>query len=284
MNNIYVLVLGTAQDGGFPQVGCFKKCCKYIDKPRLVSSIAIVNKENNSCWLIDVTPDFKQQIELIKSFLSINFMPKINGIFLTHAHIGHYIGLVNLGTEVLNVKNVPVYAMPRMKFFLENNAPFSFLIKSNNIIVNKIVDGYLELLDSVFIKSFLVPHRNELSETVGYNIKSKYKSVIYIPDIDDWKLWENDILNVVMDNNIIFIDGTFYSSNELGHRDILKIPHPIITDSMKIFSVLDKKDAKKIFFTHLNHTNPILNKNSKERQFVLSEGYNILNDNQVFEI
>eukprot|EP00957_Ditylum_brightwellii_P156501 11911053-Ditylum_brightwellii.AAC.1 len=56
-----------------------------------------------------------------------------DGIFLTHAHIGHYTGLMYLGREALGAVDVPVYAMPRMRSFLKNNGPWSQLVSLGNI-------------------------------------------------------------------------------------------------------------------------------------------------------
>ena len=243
-----LMVLGTVQDGGF-------------------------------------TPDFKDQIKLVKDFLSIDTLPNIKGVFLTHAHIGHYIGLLDLGVEVMNMKDIPIYAMPEMKSFLENNAPFNFLIESGNIIINDISNNdIINLSDQVTITPFLVPHRNELSETVGYNIKSNSKSIIYIPDIDAWDLWDNNILDIVKENDLLFLDGTFYSSDELPHRDISKVPHPFVSESTKLFSGLDYTDKQKILFTHLNHSNPLLNQDSLEFKSLIDKGFKVLNEKQTFPI
>ena len=288
MNNpMTLMVLGTVQDGGFPQAGCFKECCKSISdtQKRLISSISIIDKETNDCWIIDITPDFKDQIKLIKDFLSIDTLPNIKGVFLTHAHIGHYIGLLDLGVEVMNMKDIPIYAMPKMKSFLENNAPFNFLIESGNIIINDINNNdIINLSDQVTITPFLVPHRNELSETVGYNIKSNSKSIIYIPDIDAWGAWDNNILDIVKENDLLFLDGTFYSSDELPNRDISKVPHPFVSESTKLFSGLDYTDKQKILFTHLNHSNPLLNQDSLEFKSLIDKGFKVLNEKQTFPI
>ena len=282
-----LMVLGTVQDGGFPQAGCFKRCCQSIsnESKRFVSSVSIIDKETNSCWLVDITPDFKEQIKLVKDFLLIDGSPSIKGIFLTHSHIGHYIGLLDLGVEVMNLKNIPIYVMPKMKSFLENNAPFNFLIESGNIIINQITDNELIGLSSgVSISPFLVPHRNELSETVGYQIKSNAKSIIYIPDIDAWDIWDDNIVDVVRKNNLLFLDGTFYDKNEIPNRDISKVPHPYVSESVKIFSKLDHLDKQKIFFTHLNHTNPLLNKQSPQIKKLIDNGYQIAKEKQIFSI
>ncbi len=60
----YLLVLGVAQDAGYPQIACQKDCCKRVyqnsENKRLVSSIAIIDPISNQSWLFDATPDFTQ--------------------------------------------------------------------------------------------------------------------------------------------------------------------------------------------------------------------------------
>ena len=59
--------------------------------------------------------------------------PNLSGIFLTHAHMGHYTGLMWLGKEVMGAAKVPVHAMPRMAAYLRSNGPWSQLVKLENI-------------------------------------------------------------------------------------------------------------------------------------------------------
>ena len=208
-----------------------------------------------------------------------------SGIFLTHAHIGHYAGLLNLGLEVLNLSNIPVYVFPRMKSFLNNNLMFKQLIDNQNIILKNMYDDIdIKLTDNISISSFLVPHRNELSETVGYKIKSNKQSLIYIPDIDSWDEWETDLNDLIKNNDILILDGTFYSKNEIKNRDIEKIPHPSIKDSMLIMQHNTSKEKNKIYFTHLNHTNRVLDEKSEEYNNLITSGYNILKDKQIFNL
>ncbi len=277
-----LIVLGTCQDGGYPQSGCTASCCKDVaSDSKLISSIAITNDTQDECWIVDASPDIKHQLNIIKKYISKEQFPLISGIFLTHAHIGHYIGLLDLGLEVMNLKNIPVYAMPGMASFLSNNAPFNQLIHNQNIILHTINKNSSIPIDSnCSIKPFNVPHRNELSETVGYKIITKSSSTVYLPDIDSWEDWEVDINDVICENNLIFIDGTFYDKSELKLRDISKVPHPSIVDSTRIFDKLDISLRSKIFFTHFNHTNKILQPNSIERADLISRGYNIPEEGQ----
>ena len=283
MKKFQVKILGITQDGGYPHAGCKKDCCLNLwdstQKKELIASIAIIDHSSKNFWLIDITPDFKNQFNMISSNYSLS------GIFLTHAHLGHYIGLLELGKEVMNLTDIPVYSMPRMKSFIENNSPINFLIENNNIRSLGLSSGKLVMLNrQISVIPFLVPHRNELSETVGYKIKSKNKNIIYLPDIDSWDNMDEDIMDLILDNDALFIDGTFYDNNELLNRDMSKIPHPTIKDSFKKFKFLDKNERKKIFFTHLNHTNNLLRQDSKEFNEVLMNGYNIAKTNQSIDL
>ena len=284
--NIQILVLGTVQDGGYPHTGCNNICCKRIWGNYLlrrnVASIALIDHKVQKYWIIDITPDFKIQYQMINEYLNKEYC--FSGIFLTHSHIGHYSGIFELGLEVLNSNNIPVYAMPKLMKFLKSNPSIDFLFKSKNIKSIKINNKEKIILsDDVSINSFLVPHRNEMSETVGYKIKTMDQSVIYIPDIDSWHEWNENIINVIENNNLIFIDGTFYSKDELKHRNIDNVPHPSILDSLELFENIGR-EKNKIYFTHLNHTNKVLDKDSTEYKNLIRSDFNILEDGQVFNI
>jgi len=272
----YIMVLGVAQDAGSPQMGCEKECCKKMwGNPKLqkyTSCLAIVDPISNQQWIIDATPDIKHQINLLENMSGIK---NLNGIFLTHAHIGHYTGLIHFGREVMGTNNLAVYCMPRMKRFLENNGPWSQLISLNNIYISELNDTViLTLTDRIQIKPFLVPHRDEFSETVGYKIIINKKSLIFIPDIDKWKDWNVDIVELIKTVDYAFLDGTFYTTEELG-KDMSNIPHPFVKESMKLFSSLSKNDKQKVHFIHFNHTNPLFILHSDAQHEVENAGFNI---------
>jgi pyrroloquinoline quinone biosynthesis protein B len=280
-----LLVLGTAQDGGYPHTGCSDNCCREAwedsSQKRLIASLAAL--DGNDCFLIDITPDFKYQLQLIERH--VNDKPRISGICITHAHLGHYMGLLELGLEAMNTNAIPVYVMPKMKSFLENNAPFIQLLELNNIHLNVLQDNCpVEICKDVSITPFQVPHRNEYSETVGYRIQSSRQSVLYIPDIDSWDEWDTDINELIKENDIALLDGTFYDKTELKNRDVSAIPHPSIRESIKKFSALDKMDRKKVNFTHLNHTNNVLREGSEAKRYVIQQGFHIAYDGMVISI
>ena len=276
-----IKVLGVAQDGGVPHLGCSKTCCSTSSVTRYVSSIMVYNQKSKGSYIFDASPDLAKQLSFMKDKISEN----LKGIFLTHAHIGHYSGLMYLGRESFNSKNIPVYAMPRMKKFLETNGPWDQLVSLNNIKINSIINEREIIVEKeLIVKPIEVPHRDEYSETVGYLIKGPNKSAIYIPDIDKWYKWDKSIVDLIRSVDYAFIDATFYDEKEINYRDISEIPHPFVIESMKLFERFSKEEKSKIYFIHLNHTNPLLDSNSSEYKDLISKGYNVAQEGLVLKL
>jgi pyrroloquinoline quinone biosynthesis protein B len=271
-----VVVLGIAQDGGVPHAGCVKTCCSdkwgSSGKQLRVSCLGIVDPKTKEVWMIDATPDFPQQL----NELTQNGKYKLRGIFLTHAHIGHYTGLIHLGREVMGAKEIPVYVMPRMKHFIGSNGPWNQLISLRQIVLNPLEDhDIVKLNDNLSVTPFIVPHRDEYSETVGFKVSGLTYKLIFIPDIDKWDKWGQNIREVIKDNDCVLIDGTFFGRGEIPNRNMAEIPHPSIEESMDYFSVLSGEDKSKVHFIHLNHTNPALDSTTVQWKTVINLGFNI---------
>jgi len=276
-----IKILGVAQDGGVPHLGCSKTCCSTSSVTRYVSSIMVSNQKSKASYVFDASPDLAKQLSFMKDKISEN----LKGIFLTHAHIGHYSGLMYLGRESFNSKNIPVYAMPRMKKFLETNGPWNQLVSLNNIKINSIInESEIVVEKDLIVKPIEVPHRDEYSETVGYFIKGPNKSAIFIPDIDKWYKWDKSIVDLISSVDYAFIDATFYDEKEINYRDISEIPHPFVIESMRLFEEASKKEKSKIYFIHLNHTNPLLDSNSSEYKDLISKGYNVAQEGLVLKL
>ena len=281
----YLVVLGTAQDGGYPQAGCTKKCCEKVwsgkQNKKLVSCLALIDPANHEKWMFDATPDFKEQLHLLQG---IDTTSILNGIFLTHGHIGHYTGLMNLGREVMGAAGVNVYVMPRMLQFLTDNGPWSQLVNLQNISLLPIFDnGNIQLDQKITVTPFLVPHRDEFTETVGYKIQGPNKTAIFIPDIDKWQKWDKSIVGLIKQVDYAFLDGTFFKNGELN-RDMSEVPHPFIFESMELFNSLSKAEKAKIYFIHFNHTNPLLIEGSEEKRQVKEAGFNVAEEMEKVEL
>ncbi len=282
INSSYSLkILGVVQDGGFPHLGNNKTCCDNIDQNRYVTSILLTNNSNNESYLFDASPDINEQL----NFMGDRIKKDLKGIFLTHAHIGHYTGLMYFGREALNSRLINVYAMPRMKKFLEKNGPWSQLVELQNISIKQISNNSKISIDpNVIVQPIEVPHRGEFSETVGYKIYGPNKTLLFIPDIDKWYLWEKSIIDEIKKVDYALIDATFYDSKEVNYRDVSEIPHPFVVESLELFDPIKQKEKNKIFFIHLNHTNPLLNDNSEEYQYIINKGYNVAKEGMVLDL
>ena len=284
-----IVVLGTVQDAGSPHIACTRACCADLfDHPttkRQVVSLELIDADNKKTYLFEATPDISRQMKKLTTLGNQGERELVDGIFITHAHIGHYTGLMYLGKEAMDARSTPVYVMPRMKNFLRENGPWSQLVSGENILLHEMQNEMpVQLSDQIEITPFLVPHRNEYSETVGFKIKGPAKTALFIPDINKWDIWEKDIVEEVRKVDYAFVDATFFSGEEINHRDIGQIPHPFIIESFETFEGLSMEDKNKIIFIHFNHTNPVLNQESEEAQLVIKKGYRIARIDDIFEL
>ena len=239
---IQLMVLGTVQDAGSPHIACRKACCAELfaapDPSRQVTALGLVDKQTGKQFLFEASPDISRQTKRLHNFSGLD-QELPDGIFLTHAHIGHYTGLMYLGREATNASELPVYAMPEMDHFLRSNGPWSQLVGLSNISLRSLrADSSFALTPQITITPFIVPHRDEFSETVGYRIDGPSKSVLFIPDIDKWERWDRSIEEVIETVDYAFLDGTFFDGVELNTRDISQIPHPFVSESLQRFKAL----------------------------------------------
>jgi pyrroloquinoline quinone biosynthesis protein B len=284
-----LIILGTIQDAGFPHIACKKVCCKDLfsisDKDRQVVALGLIDNTYSKKYLFEATPDIAKQMKALLKDAIQNKNEMVDGIFLTHAHIGHYTGLMYLGKEAANAKNINVFAMPRMKKYLETNGPWSQLVTNKNISLTQIEkEQSISLTPNLMVTPFLVPHRDEYTETVGYRIKGPNKTALFIPDIDKWNKWNKSIVEEIKKVDYAFLDATFYSGKEINNRDISQIPHPFVIESLEMFKTLDSIERKKVIFIHFNHTNPVIDLNNNEAKNVLNQGFNIGRINEVYDL
>ncbi|MFK7831781.1 MAG: MBL fold metallo-hydrolase [Winogradskyella sp.] len=283
----YITVLGIAQDAGYPQINCEKECCaayyKSEESKKLVSCLGLIDLEAKQKWLFDATPNIGEQTEILKKdHLDNGYI--IDGVFLTHAHIGHYTGLMYLGLEALGSDKIPVYVMPRMKNYLETNGPWSQLVNKNNIELQRLKnDSTINLNNRLEVKPILVPHRDEYSETVGYKIIGKNKTALFIPDIDKWEKWERNIIEEVKKVDYAFLDASFFRDGELN-RDMSEIPHPFTTETTTLFQDEDLVTKNKIYFIHFNHTNPTIRDKNALKDSIQSLGFKFAKEGDNFQL
>jgi pyrroloquinoline quinone biosynthesis protein B len=258
--SVRAVVLGIAQDGGVPHIGCRQELCEGARRDarrrERVASLGLVDERSGQRFLVDATPDVASQIDTLnRGRTVVDARRPVEGILLTHAHVGHYAGLMFLGREALGARGVPVYATPRMARFLRDNGPWSQLVALGNIELRDMEVGReLALTPHLRVTPLAVPHRDEFSDTVGFRIRGGDHTLLYIPDVDKWERWDRDVRAEVAAVDVAVLDGTFADAAEIPGRTQVDIPHPLVPDTTARLGGV----AARVLFTHLNHTNALL--------------------------
>ena len=284
----FVVVLGVAQDGGRPQAGCRAPCCRDDSRPGYSpASLAIVDPRDRRRWLIDATPDITRQLARLDEVTDLSLSgddgsPILDGVLLTHAHMGHYTGLIHLGREAAATHALAVHATERMTAFLASNSPWRELIDHGHIALNPI-DDVIHVMPSLRVRPIPVPHRDELSDTVAYVIEGPSRRVLWLPDIDNWDAWDQDLVTMIEGVDRAYLDGTFFDDDELD-RDMSVIPHPRIRDTIERVGHRAPHLADRVRFIHLNHTNPALDSHTPQRKIIDSAGMAVAEEGERFAL
>lgn len=282
----FVRVLGTVQDGGFPHAACAHAACRAARgaaEKRYVASVAVVLPASRKVFLIDATPDLRPQLDLLADVRHppadrVDRAP-VDGVFLTHAHVGHYLGLAYFGYEAIHTRDLPVWATPRMAAYLRANGPWSQLVELGNIDLRGLDLGEpVGLGEGVAVTAVRSPHRDELSDTVGFVVAGPNASVLYLPDTDSWDAWDRPLAEIAGGVDVALLDGSFFSPEELPGRDVATIGHPLIRDSMDRLAPLVAAGRTRVVFIHLNHSNPALLPQSAERREIEAAGFGVASE------
>ncbi|MDP7063056.1 MAG: MBL fold metallo-hydrolase [Planctomycetota bacterium] len=275
----YLQVLGVAQDAGYPHSGCYEDHCQRAWQDhklkRYVSCLALVDGVAKRKFLFDATPDLPAQLQALQANAP-DEQVALEGVFLTHGHMGHYTGLMHFGREAQGADGITVFAMPRMFEYLVNNGPWSQLVSLGNIRLVGLAPGRVQqVTEDLQVTPLQVPHRDEFTETVGFLIEGPHKTALFLPDIDKWHRWQTDIRTLIAEVDYAFLDATFFAADELPGRDMSEIPHPYVEESFALFADLHPEQKAKVHFIHFNHTNPLLIDGSEAQREVEARGFRI---------
>jgi len=290
----YVLVLGTAQDGGLPQIGCSCSSCTTARgdpaRRRRVSALLVADPRTGRRWLLDASPDLPEQVESARGQPATRRAlgpgaPLFEGIFLTHAHVGHYAGLLHLGREAYGARGLCVYASDRMAGFLRDNGPWSLLVDTGAIEIQRLAPGEpVELAADLTLTPTRVPHRDEFSDTLAFVVRGPRRTLLYLPDIDQWERWERPLEQVLAEVDVALLDGTFFDGGELPGRDLSGIPHPFVAGTIERLRAAPADLRARVLFTHLNHSNPLADPASEQCARLRREGMGVAQDGQILEL
>ena len=291
---VYALVLGSVQDAGFPQVGCYTARCNAgralmdAGRGRFVSSLALVEPAADRFYLVDATPDITRQLDLVTEPAFRRRAAErrpFDGIFLTHAHVGHYAGLAMLGREGMGMRETPVYCTQAMAGFLASNFPWRFLIDQGHVTLRPLsLDTWHRIDPLLEVQLWKVPHRDELADTVGFVFRGPDASILFLPDINAWALWDRNIAEAVATVDVALLDGTFWSMEELPGRTAAEVPHPLMSQTMdQLQGVVDRGEAR-VVLTHLNNSNPALDDGGPQQAEVARRGFEIAREGMIFPL
>jgi pyrroloquinoline quinone biosynthesis protein B len=258
------VVLGVAQDGGVPHIGCRQDLCESARRDparrERVAALGLVDDASGRRFLIDATPDLASQIESLNALAPAREVERarpVDGILLTHAHVGHYAGLMYLGREALGAQGIPVYATPRLARFLRENGPWSQLVALGQVVLHEVEPGRpVRLTPGLEATALRVPHRDELSDTVAWRVRGPSRALLYLPDIDKWEKWDRPLEDEVQAVDVAFLDGTFADASEVPGRSLAGIPHPLVGETAA--RLRPRGLAGRVHLIHLNHTNRLL--------------------------
>lgn len=289
----FLRVLGTVQDGGLPHAGCSCERCdlarRQPDSRRSITSLALILPASSEIFMFDATPDIRQQLDLLSDLRSrppgaVDRSP-LDGLFLSHAHIGHYLGLAFFGYEAMHTTRLPLWVTPRMAEYLRHSGPWSQLVEFGNVELRELRAGEsIRLGSGVSVQALAAPHRDEYADTLGFTITGPNRRLVYLPDTDSWRAWKEPLSRFLRGVDIALLDGTFYSVDELPGRNIESIGHPLIPATMDLLQELVDTGSLQVYFTHLNHSNPALTPNSAARRAVEGRGFRVLEERQEFPL
>lgn len=275
-------LLGRAQDAGVPQAGCDCPRCAaaWADPARAArpACLGVVDGATGDAWLIDATPAFPSQLRDLLGegggdvdlggadgaavVVSTTPSRRLAGILLTHAHIGHYTGLVHLGREAMGARGMPVWATASMAAFLRANAPWRQLVELGNVELRVLEPGIrVALGERVDVTAVPVPHRAEWSDTMAFVLAGPARRLLWCPDIDRWEALEGGLARLLVGHgiDIACLDATFLDTAELGGRDMREVPHPLAGDTAAAVAAARAAGwMGEAMLVHFNHTNGLL--------------------------
>lgn len=291
----YAILLGLAQDGGRPQIGCELACCRALTPAERVPvvSVLVVDPRSGRRWLLDASPDVGAQLRAAgarqaRPPVDGRRPPLVDGIFLTHAHAGHYAGLLAFGREAYGSAGLRLHASERMGAFLRANAPWNALLsegEASGATLETLVPGRaIALAEDLTITALAVPHRDELSDTLAFRVTGPRATLLYAPDTDGWEHWDPPVETVLATVDVALLDATFFAPDELPGRDLSAVPHPFLRDSITRFGRLPERTRAGVRFVHLNHSNPAWNEDGPEHATLRAAGLRLGRVGERFEL
>lgn len=170
-----VYFLGTGTSVGIPVIGSDHPVGKSLDlkDKRLRTSILVYKDE--SCFLIDCGPDFRQQM-LASGCVSID------AILFTHEHADHIAGLDDIRPYCFRDGSMPIYGLPRVIEALSKRYEYIFATQNRYPGAPSVLPYSITAEDAINIKGHrIVPisvHHGDI-DILGY----RFDELVYLTDV-----------------------------------------------------------------------------------------------------
>ncbi|GAB3442393.1 pyrroloquinoline quinone biosynthesis protein PqqB [Actinophytocola sediminis] len=285
-----VRLLGTAAGGGFPQWNCACPRCAACragspDVPPRAQDCLAVSQDGQDWYLVNASPDIRAQL-LAEPALTPGPGPRdtpLRGALLTDAELDHTLGLMLLRES----GGLPVWAPPAVLHALADRFPIRDTVARygdwrwqpvgaaiggltvSSFAVSDKRPKYAR--DSTVAGPWVVAYRIEDPATGG--------SLVYAPCLATWPVGFDEF---VAGADCVLLDGTFHSAREMtGTGTSAAAQHamghvPIDGPDGSLARIRSlASPGTRWLYTHLNNTNPVLDRGTPEYRQVVAAGVEV---------
>ncbi len=304
MEQLKIIVLGSAAGGGAPQWNCNTEVSRTLrarNQWRTQSSIA-VSANGDDWFLFNASPDIGAQIRHTPALhprIDQRHSP-IKGVVLTNGDVDHVAGLLSLRES----HPLVLYATQRVDGVLSDNRIFHVLnpqyVQRRSLELDKSID----LRDvsgrslGIVIEPFAVPGKVALwledasqgdnfgtveEDTIAlkiWNANDPTKNFYYIPAC---AMMTPALKRRLHRADLVFFDGTLWKNKEMveskaGIKTGQRMGHMNNSGEKGSIAAFRDMDVKRKIFIHINTTNPLLLDDSRERREANEAGWEVSYD------